>query len=96
MSTDLREKEDYNNQLHVVTFFQFFKKKKTIQKPFTMLCKYSNYFLFNTKDTKEFKTCKNINTRTLDESIQNNSEISRWKRGWNTVNALAGYSGEMM
>lgn len=61
-----------------------------------MLCKYSNYFLFNTKDTKEFKTCKNINTRTLDESIQNNSEISRWKRGWNTVNALAGYSGEMM
>lgn len=34
--------------------------------------------------------CKNINTRSVNNSIRNNSEISRRKDGLNRVNTLAG------
>lgn len=79
---DFREREDYNDNVHVVKFFQSLKN-------FTMLLLYLSHLHWKFR-CFEFKMRKNINTRGVNKSIRNNSEISRRKDGLNRVNTLAG------
>lgn len=77
---DFQEREDYNNKLHVVKFFQFLKKTLYCALQTTLIVSFSWKLR-----RSEFKMHKNINTRTVNKNVRNNSAIPRRKRGWNTV-----------
>lgn len=74
MFVNLHKTEEYNNKLHIVVTYWILLETFTLQS--TLIVSFSPKFRYF-----EFKMYKNINTRTANESITNNSEIPRRQHG---------------
>lgn len=85
-NVDLHERRDNKHPLHVVTCFQFLRKKENKKKK-NLHCALQIILIVSFFSPPfrylEFKMCESINTGTVTRSGSNNSEISRQQHGWN-------------